>query len=74
VKPSPFPWERFIGFGLGVLRLSPESFWRMTPREFAAAMRVLSPPAAASIDRRAFEALRARFPDAAHENEWSDHG
>jgi Phage tail assembly chaperone protein, TAC len=32
---TPFPWKQAIGFGLGVLKLSPEQFWRMTPRELA---------------------------------------
>ena len=32
---TPFPWKQAIGFGLGVLRLSPDQFWRMTPRELA---------------------------------------
>ncbi|MDP2411571.1 MAG: phage tail assembly chaperone [Pseudolabrys sp.] len=25
---TPFPWKQAIGFGLGVLKLSPEQFWR----------------------------------------------
>ncbi len=29
---KPFPWREAIGFGLGVLRLSPAQFWAMTPR------------------------------------------
>ncbi len=32
---TPFPWKQAIGFGLGVLRLPPEQFWRMTPRELS---------------------------------------
>ncbi len=35
---KPFPWSEAIGFGLGVLRLAPEAFWRMTPRELAHAV------------------------------------
>ena len=34
----PFPWDEAIGFGLGVLRLSPHAFWSMTPRELALAL------------------------------------
>jgi uncharacterized phage protein (TIGR02216 family) len=52
-----------MDFGLGVLRLSPDAFWRMTPRELAAAMEGLLGPRAAALDRRSFAALRARFPD-----------
>lgn len=38
---TPFPWEAAMQVGFGVLRLSPDAFWRMTPRELAAAMVVL---------------------------------
>lgn len=48
--------------GLGLLRLGPEAFWRMTPREFAAACG--SGPAGRSVLSRAgFEALVERYPD-----------
>jgi uncharacterized phage protein (TIGR02216 family) len=47
---------------LGVLRLPPEQFWRMTPRELAATLRGLYGEAA-PLDRAAFEQLAARFPD-----------
>jgi uncharacterized phage protein (TIGR02216 family) len=52
-----------MGFGLGILRLAPDAFWRMTPRELAAAMQAVSGPRAAPIDAASFVALRARFPD-----------
>ena len=35
---TPFPWKQAMGFGLGVLRLSPQQFWSMTPRELACAI------------------------------------
>jgi len=54
-----------MGFGLGVLRLAPDDFWRMTPRELAAAMEAVFGPHAGELDRGAFDALRRRFPDAA---------
>ena len=62
---APFPWKQAIGFGLGVLRLSPDAFWRMTPRELAAAMEAVLGPREATLDGASFGALRARFPDAA---------
>jgi len=40
---QPFPWDDAIGFGLGVLKLSPDEFWRMTPRELALAAQALHP-------------------------------
>ena len=52
-----------MGFGLGVLRLSPDAFWRMTPRELAAAIEALAPPRAAPLAREKFDALMRRFPD-----------
>jgi uncharacterized phage protein (TIGR02216 family) len=52
-----------MGFGLGVLRISPDAFWRMTPRELAAAMEAVLGPRVASFDQTAFAALRARYPD-----------
>jgi uncharacterized phage protein (TIGR02216 family) len=63
--PAPFDWRAAIGFGLGVLRLSPDAFWRMTPRELAFAIEAVTGRAAASIERPAFIALMRRFPDAA---------
>ena len=52
-----------MSFGFGTLRLSPDQFWRMTPRELAAAIgaRGIND----SIDAAEFAALRARFPDRA---------
>jgi uncharacterized phage protein (TIGR02216 family) len=58
-----FPWERAIGLGLGVLRLSPDAFWRMTPREFACALGVFAGPAAPPLERLRFAALMEQFPD-----------
>ena len=60
----PFPWKDAMGFGLGTLRLAPEAFWRMTPRELAAAMEAVLGSREAALDVASFAALRARFPDA----------
>ena len=53
-----------MGFGFGVLRLSPDAFWRMTPRELAAAIEAVLGPREAALDRVSFAELSARFPDA----------
>lgn len=53
-----------MGFGFAILRLAPDAFWAMTPRELAAAMEFARGPAASPMDRMAFANLRARFPDA----------
>ena len=59
---TPFPWREAIGFGLGVLRLSPDEFWRMTPRELAYAIEA-STGRRAPLDRAGFEQLMKRYPD-----------
>ncbi|HEY5380427.1 MAG TPA: rcc01693 family protein [Pseudolabrys sp.] len=59
---APFPWKQAIGFGLGVLRLSPEQFWRMTPRELAYAIEAAS-GRSAPLDRTALTQLMKRYPD-----------
>jgi uncharacterized phage protein (TIGR02216 family) len=63
VKLEPFPWPRMIGFGLGILRLSPEAFWTMTPRELAHAIDAVRGPAPAPLARGELAALMTRFPD-----------
>ena len=59
---QPFPWQQAMGVGLGVLRLSPEQFWRMTPRELASAIEALGGQSA-PLDRASFQQLMARYPD-----------
>ena len=59
---QPFPWARAMAFGLGVLRLAPEQFWRMTPRELAAALEGASGRGPA-LDRAALNDLMTRYPD-----------
>ncbi len=56
-----------MGFGLGTLRLSPQVFWSMTPREFAAAARALHGIAPSPMDAAALAALRTRYPDIPHD-------
>jgi uncharacterized phage protein (TIGR02216 family) len=59
----PFPWDEAMGFGLGILRLSPEDFWRMTPRELACAMRAVRGQIAPALGRAEFAELLKRYPD-----------
>lgn len=59
---TPFPWKQAIGFALGVLRISPEQFWRMTPRELALAIEAVS-GRAAPLDRASLNDLMMRYPD-----------
>ena len=59
---APFPWQRAMSAGFGVLRLPSAAFWSLTPRELAAALEVFetqsSPPARAGLLE-----LMNRFPD-----------
>ncbi len=49
--------------GFGLLRLSPEAFWKMTPIEFERAMRVVRPRRVAPLGRAGLAALMRTFPD-----------
>jgi uncharacterized phage protein (TIGR02216 family) len=56
-----------IGFGLGILRLSPDAFWGMTPRELDCAIAAVTGRlhgAGAALDRPALRQLMQRYPDA----------
>ena len=63
MKPPPFAWDEAIGFGLGVLRLSPDAFWRMTPRELALAARAVSGRSITPLARSTLLNLMTRYPD-----------
>lgn len=63
---KPFPWEQAIGFGIGVLRMPSDQFWRMTPRELAYAVAAVHGPAREPLDRTSLDQLMRRFPDKPH--------
>jgi uncharacterized phage protein (TIGR02216 family) len=50
-------------FGFGVLRLAPDAFWKMTPRELAQAIIAVRGPMLSPIERGDFDALMKAFPD-----------
>jgi uncharacterized phage protein (TIGR02216 family) len=53
-----------MAFGLGVLRLGPQDFWSMTPRElFRAAEGVYGRSGGGALNRATLEALMRDFPD-----------
>lgn len=60
---TPFPWAAAMKVGFGVLKLSPDAFWRMTPRELAAAITALRGGAAEPMRRAQLNELMQRFPD-----------
>ncbi len=53
-------WPALMSLGLGHLRLTPDTFWSMTPREFQAA---LAPRTANPMTRAALDTLAAQHPD-----------
>ena len=59
----PFPWAEAMQFGLGVLHLSSDAFWKMTPRELAQAIIAVRGRVPAPIARGDFDALMRAFPD-----------
>lgn len=61
----PFPWREAIGFGLGVLRLPPEAFWKMTPRELAFAIAALRDAQPHALARASLDQLMRQYPDRA---------
>jgi uncharacterized phage protein (TIGR02216 family) len=63
MTPAPFAWREAIGFGIGVLRMPPDDFWRMTPRELACAIEAISRPASAPLERATLTDLMQRYPD-----------
>ncbi|MGE3155952.1 MAG: rcc01693 family protein [Xanthobacteraceae bacterium] len=63
MRAEPFAWDEAIGFGLGVLRLSPDAFWRMTPRELAFAVRAVTGRTPTPLARATLIDLMTRYPD-----------
>ena len=51
-----------MALGFGFLRLSPQAFWAMTPREFASAVSLFA-PGAERLDRAGLTRLMHDFPD-----------
>jgi uncharacterized phage protein (TIGR02216 family) len=50
-------------FGFGVMRLSSQSFWGLTPRELASAFEALSGRQGGTPDRASLEGLMQAYPD-----------
>ena len=59
---TPFPWDTAMRFGLGVLRLPPRDFWRMTARELASAWGAVMGDRG-PLARNELDGLMERFPD-----------
>ncbi|MFN3888977.1 MAG: rcc01693 family protein [Beijerinckiaceae bacterium] len=66
-SPPPFPWREAMAFGFGVLRLQPDAFWALTPRELVCAVEGAGGLELHSINhplaRDGLEDLMRAFPD-----------
>lgn len=69
-----FAWDRLMRLGMGVLRLPPDVFWAMTPREFESAVRGAFGELACELgaSRPVLEDLMLRYPD--KQEETRDYG
>ena len=63
---SRIDWPALMRFGLAELRLSPETFWELTPAELQTYAGETS--GAAAMSRAGLDALLARFPDQGRED------
>ena len=61
---AKFPWDEAMRFGLGVLRLGADEFWKTTPRELHAAAEGVFGRANTAPTRDALAELMRAFPDA----------
>ncbi len=52
-----------MAIGFGLLRLSPHTFWKMTPVEFERALSALHPGRTTPPGRKTLAALMRAFPD-----------
>jgi len=52
-----------MGLAFGLLRLSPDAFWAMTPIEFNAALQALGFSKTGSLSREELARLMRLFPD-----------
>lgn len=63
MEPQPFPWDDALRLALGVIGWPPDTFWRATPRELAAALEGRLGRIGAPADRGALDRLMAAYPD-----------
>jgi uncharacterized phage protein (TIGR02216 family) len=54
------PWDAWMAMGIGRMRLAPRDFWRMSLREWRAA---LGQGAGQGLDRAELETLMKEHPD-----------
>ena len=59
---KPTSWQDIMTFAFGVLKITPDTFWAMTPREFDAAARPYL-PTDTNVKRGVLAALMQAFPD-----------
>lgn len=59
MKPEPTPWAAWLAAATA-LGVPPRAFWRLSLAEWRA---IAGPRVGAVLDRAAFDALAARYPD-----------
>lgn len=59
MKPEPTPWDAWLAAAVA-LGVSPWALWRLSLVEWRA---IAGPRVSAVLDRAAFDALAARYPD-----------
>jgi uncharacterized phage protein (TIGR02216 family) len=59
---KPASWQELMAFAFGVLKLTPDTFWAMTPREFDASAKPYLPFNNTTQRADLFEMMNA-FPD-----------
>ena len=61
-RPRPFPWADAMALGLGRLRLLPDQFWSLTPKELIL-MAGGGTRRDEALEREALTRLMQRYPD-----------
>jgi uncharacterized phage protein (TIGR02216 family) len=59
---KPASWQELMAFAFGVLKLTPDVFWAMTPREFNAAAKPFL-KTDSTVQRGTLAVLMQAFPD-----------
>ncbi len=62
-EPRPFPWDEVLALALGVLRWPPDTVWRATPRELAAALAGPDGASLRPVSSGDLKRLMEMFPD-----------
>ncbi|GLQ17949.1 MULTISPECIES: rcc01693 family protein [Alphaproteobacteria] len=62
-----FPWAEAAKIGFGLLNLSPQEFWQLTPLELRM-IAIAFGQDVQGLDRNSFEQLAQKYPDKDEQN------